>query len=114
MLLHVEPGSGWVSAAAEHGAGSGSVPDDLPAGTYRITFDTGGYFAATGRQGFYPEVAVTFTVIDAGEHLVVRVRQILDALDYLRSQLSIAMSTEDILEGVQAFFEKREPKWKGR
>jgi 5-hydroxyisourate hydrolase len=37
-------------------------------GTYRITFDTGGYFAATGRQGFYPEVAVTFAVIDAGEH----------------------------------------------
>jgi 5-hydroxyisourate hydrolase len=41
---------------------------DLPVGTYRITFDTGGYFAATGRQGFYPEVAVTFAVIDAGEH----------------------------------------------
>jgi enoyl-CoA hydratase len=37
-----------------------------------------------------------------------------DALDYLRAQLSLAMSTEDILEGVQAFFEKREPQWKGR
>jgi enoyl-CoA hydratase len=37
-----------------------------------------------------------------------------DALDYLRSQLSIAMTTEDIVEGVQAFFEKREPQWKGR
>jgi enoyl-CoA hydratase len=37
-----------------------------------------------------------------------------DALDYLRSQLSLAMSTEDIVEGVTAFFEKREPKWKGR
>jgi enoyl-CoA hydratase len=37
-----------------------------------------------------------------------------DALDYLRSQLSLAMSTEDIVEGVQAFFEKREPQWKGR
>jgi enoyl-CoA hydratase/carnithine racemase len=37
-----------------------------------------------------------------------------DALDYLRSQLSLALSTEDIEEGVKAFFEKREPVWKGR
>ena len=37
-----------------------------------------------------------------------------EALEYLRSQLSLALSTEDILEGVQAFFEKREPNWKGR
>ncbi|HEY4418442.1 MAG TPA: hydroxyisourate hydrolase [Pseudonocardia sp.] len=41
---------------------------DLAAGPYRITFDTGGYFAATGQQGFYPEVAVTFVVTDPGEH----------------------------------------------
>jgi enoyl-CoA hydratase/carnithine racemase len=37
-----------------------------------------------------------------------------DALDYLRAQLSLAQSTEDIVEGVTAFFEKREPVWKGR
>jgi enoyl-CoA hydratase len=37
-----------------------------------------------------------------------------DALDYLRSQLSLAFSTEDIVEGVTAFFEKRDPEWKGR
>jgi enoyl-CoA hydratase len=37
-----------------------------------------------------------------------------DALDYLRAQLSLALSTEDILEGVAAFFEKREPQWNGR
>jgi enoyl-CoA hydratase len=37
-----------------------------------------------------------------------------DALDLLRSQLTVAFSTQDIQEGVQAFFEKREPQWKGR
>src|SRR5215216_1870060 len=36
-----------------------------------------------------------------------------DALEYLRSQLSLTFSTEDIQEGVAAFFEKREPEWKG-
>jgi len=38
----------------------------------------------------------------------------MDALEYLRAQLSLALSTEDIVEGVTAFFEKREPQWKGR
>jgi enoyl-CoA hydratase len=37
-----------------------------------------------------------------------------DALDYLRAQLTLALSTEDIVEGVTAFFGKRDPQWKGR
>ncbi len=38
----------------------------------------------------------------------------MDALDYLRGNLSLALSTEDVVEGVTAFMEKRDPQWKGR
>jgi enoyl-CoA hydratase/carnithine racemase len=37
-----------------------------------------------------------------------------DALELLHHNLSLAFSTEDIQEGVRAFFEKREPRWTGR
>jgi enoyl-CoA hydratase len=37
-----------------------------------------------------------------------------DALEFLRHNLTLALSTEDIVEGVTAFFQKREPEWKGR
>ncbi|MGH9900256.1 MAG: hydroxyisourate hydrolase [Pyrinomonadaceae bacterium] len=44
-------------------------PDSsLEAATYRLTFDTAGYFSAQGVEGFYPEVTVTFDVRDAGGH----------------------------------------------
>jgi 5-hydroxyisourate hydrolase len=42
--------------------------EPLAAGTYRITFQTGAYFARMGTAGFYPEVSVTFTVHDGAQH----------------------------------------------
>jgi 5-hydroxyisourate hydrolase len=50
---------------------AGRVPSfavSLDAGTYRLRFDTGGYFAASERTGFYPEVVLTFDVADAQQH----------------------------------------------
>lgn len=37
-----------------------------------------------------------------------------EALDYLHGMLGQALETEDTIEGVTAFMQKREPKWKGR
>lgn len=37
-----------------------------------------------------------------------------EALEYERTQLAIALSTEDVREGVAAFMERREPTWTGR
>lgn len=51
----------------------GRVKDLIPEGQlengdYRITFDTGAYFAAQSVEGFYPEAAIVFTVRDAKSH----------------------------------------------
>lgn len=37
-----------------------------------------------------------------------------EALEYLRHNLTLAFSTDDLREGVTAFFEKREPNWTGQ
>ncbi len=43
-------------------------PQRLEPGPYRLSFDTDAYFAASGSTGFFPEVAIAFTVADASEH----------------------------------------------
>jgi len=41
---------------------------DPQEGVHRLRFDTGAYFAAAGVATFYPEVTITFTVVDATAH----------------------------------------------
>lgn len=45
---------------------TGGAP--LEAGTYRLRFDVSEYFARTGRDTFYPEVAVLFRMGEMQEH----------------------------------------------
>ena len=40
----------------------------LQAGTYRLTFEVGSYFAAAGIDAFYPRVVVEFEVSDPAQH----------------------------------------------
>lgn len=42
--------------------------DALRTGSYRLTFDSGDYFRATGREGFFPHVAIEFEILDASQH----------------------------------------------
>jgi hydroxyisourate hydrolase len=43
-------------------------PRELPAGRYRVTFDTGAYFARQNTAAFYPEVVVVVELADPAAH----------------------------------------------
>ena len=53
---------------------------------------------ALGKRSFYRAEDMTFR----------------DALDYLAGMLTVCLESEDTIEGVTAFLEKRQPQWKGR
>jgi 5-hydroxyisourate hydrolase len=58
--------AGWSELASATTDSDGRVrelaPGGLDTGTYRLVFDTAAWFTATSQSGFYPEVAITFTV----------------------------------------------------
>ena len=43
-------------------------PEQLAPGDYVLTFDTAGYFRASGQVGFYPTVSITFTIVEGAGH----------------------------------------------
>jgi 5-hydroxyisourate hydrolase len=74
VMLDVEESDGWATLGFGRTDADGRLRELLPtgrrlsAGTYRLTFGTGEYFAAAGTPSFYPSVSVTFVVRDAAEH----------------------------------------------
>ncbi|MGH2735298.1 MAG: enoyl-CoA hydratase/isomerase family protein, partial [Actinomycetota bacterium] len=54
--------------------------------------------AALGKRSFYRSEDMGFD----------------DALDYLAGMLSVCLQSEDTVEGVTAFLQKRSPDWKNR
>ena len=62
--------AGWLVTVEESTDADGRIANlgSPDAGRHRLTFDTGGYFAALGTATFYPEVSVVFEVTDAGQH----------------------------------------------
>ena len=73
VVLERKEGAGFARLREATTDADGRIKDLVPEGaltegTYRVTFDTGAYFAAQGVEGFYPEAAVVFVVRDAGAH----------------------------------------------
>jgi hydroxyisourate hydrolase len=66
------PDGGWEVVGGGRTDGDGRIstlgPAELPAGRYRVTFDTGGYLAAHQLPVFYPEVCVDFELTDLSAH----------------------------------------------
>ena len=75
LVLRVAGPAGWQTLAEGVTDADGRYrysdqagSDRFPAGRYRVEFDTGSYYSASGQVGFYPEVSVTFEVTDPAAH----------------------------------------------
>lgn len=72
VTLHRLDGGLWAQIAEGTTDNDGRIkqlgPDRLPTGTYRLAFDTGTYFAASGTPTFFPEVILTFGVVESETH----------------------------------------------
>ena len=69
-LSFAGPSGDWMAVESGETDGDGRYRFGAAteAGVYRLTFGTEAYFAARGVAAFYPEVTITFTVMDSGAH----------------------------------------------
>jgi 5-hydroxyisourate hydrolase len=72
VTLEQRVGSGWVMLASGETDAEGRLstlgPAALPVGCFRIGFDTGAWFARSGRATLYPEVTISFELAHPTEH----------------------------------------------
>jgi 5-hydroxyisourate hydrolase len=73
ILESQSPHGEWTETARGTTDGDGRLRDwgaakTVPAGTYRLKFDTRSYFAGRKITSLYPEVVIVFDVRDAQEH----------------------------------------------
>ena len=72
ILSHRAANGSWAAIGRGVTDGDGRIRElaagALEPGAYRLEFDTGSYFKASGGDAFYPEVSVVFTLSDAGAH----------------------------------------------
>jgi 5-hydroxyisourate hydrolase len=74
VSLEIHDVGGWRALGRGATDGDGRLRDLLPAGaalvpgTYRLTFDSGAYFAAQQVASFYPAVTVVFAVVAGQQH----------------------------------------------
>jgi 5-hydroxyisourate hydrolase len=74
VALAIESEQGWQDLGQGTTDADGRcrnlLPDDFnfAPGIYRLTFDTGAYFAAQQCENFYPQVSINFVVHDAAQH----------------------------------------------
>ncbi|MFF0489559.1 hydroxyisourate hydrolase [Nocardia sp. NPDC004068] len=70
VTLFAADGTALGAATTDADGRVGDLGATLPAGTYRLRFDTAAYFAARGQETFYPEVTIAFGVGASGHYHV--------------------------------------------
>jgi 5-hydroxyisourate hydrolase len=72
VRLERREGSDWREVGRGETDGDGRLrtlaPSSPAPGVYRLTFDTGAYFASQQRPAFYPLVTITFDTIAGQDH----------------------------------------------
>ena len=73
IALSMHTDGSWVELASGVTDSDGRItdllrPGSLTPGIYQMRFDTGAYHSALEVAGFYPEVLITFEVVNVDEH----------------------------------------------